>query len=582
MLRRSWVTRVEWARTEGGVNLQNSEVNVDSPVYPRLPIILLIDNSAFMRVGGKIDILNHSLKAFQRSIEEDVVTCERADICAVCLGNRVTVIHDFSSIHKFSPPVLEANGPSLMGAGILKALALIMARKHYYKKNAIDYFSPMIIFFGGSEPDDFPFLGLGGDRIWSKLRTALADDISCRKYQLIPFGITPPSTSVEISECLGEIIVQYDEYDKVIYEKNGEIRSISLEREEEQLHASIDSLDNTPLDKGSTSNYNYLRIINALFPLHISLKILGQKHIETRAFVDDLFLHRIIDDAPPSDHPFETPATLPPAERMHIVEELAKPSSPKILGASVIGPLHIINGIPCQDAYAYDTLPSGHTIIAIADGLGSAAMSEIGSCIAVEASVQAIATTTPKELEDTELSSLARDSVVAARRALEEKAQVLVCTLRDLACTFISVVIHGDSLAVAHIGDGAVIIKRGEELIVVSEPGDSEYANEVTPLTSKKWEEALRITPVYSGISGIMAFSDGIQRAALRKLEDRRIAYKGFCDPLFSFAEETTDAQAGEQELKDFLASKKLSDHSEDDKTVILATITKNDQVMAQ
>src|SRR3989304_5014074 len=61
-----------------------------------------------------------------------------------------------------------------------------------------------------------------------------------------------------------------------------------------------------------------------------------------------------------------------------------------IIGASAIGPFHVINGIPCQDACAFETLSSGFGIIALADGLGSASKSEIGATIAVGMSVNKV------------------------------------------------------------------------------------------------------------------------------------------------------------------------------------------------
>jgi hypothetical protein len=50
---------------------------------------------------------------------------------------------------------------------------------------------------------------------------------------------------------------------------------------------------------------------------------------------------------------------------------------PYLFGASVIGPLHIQNDIPCQDAYVYEILSSGWGLIAVTDGLGSASKSDI-------------------------------------------------------------------------------------------------------------------------------------------------------------------------------------------------------------
>ena len=64
---------------------------------------------------------------------------------------------------------------------------------------------------------------------------------------------------------------------------------------------------------------------------------------------------------------------------------------------------------------------------------------------------------------------------------------------------------------------GLLSQKLMEGLKLLSGPGESEYANEVSPLTRKRLEQSLRLSSMVSGISGIMVFTDGCQRAALRK-----------------------------------------------------------------
>jgi len=248
----------------------------------------------------------------------------------------------------------------------------------------------------------------------------------------------------------------------------------------------------------------------------------------------------------------------------------------QILGASVIGPLHVINNIPCQDACAFETLSQGFGIIAVADGLGSACRSEIGATIAVGTVVNKVKELIiNKKVEEIDLEEAAKGAISSARKALEEKADELQCKLRDLACTIIVVVMHNDSVAVAHIGDGAVVAKTNEGLKLISGPEDSEYANEVSPLTGKDWEQVLRTTSQVSGISGVMAFTDGCHRAVLRKTPDGLIPFAGFCEPLFSYARDVKDVKKAEEDIKELLLSKKICENSEDDKTLVIAILNK-------
>ena len=249
-----------------------------------------------------------------------------------------------------------------------------------------------------------------------------------------------------------------------------------------------------------------------------------------------------------------------------------------IFGASVIGPLHIERGIPCQDACKYELLSSNCGVIAVADGLGSASKSDTGAQVAVEAALEVgEAIISKKKIAEINLSDVAKEAVAFARKELEAKATKEQCSLHDLACTIIVVIFHEDSVSLAHIGDGAVVAKTEEGLRLISAPGDSEYVNEVIPLTTNDWEQSLRITPKISGVECVAVFTDGCQRAALLRTQNGLQPYDRFFEPLFSYAQEREVLEEGEQDIRDFLASQKMSENSEDDKTLVIAVLKKGE-----
>jgi hypothetical protein len=249
---------------------------------------------------------------------------------------------------------------------------------------------------------------------------------------------------------------------------------------------------------------------------------------------------------------------------------------PYVFGASVVGPLHVQKSIPCQDACAFESLPPESAVIAVADGLGSASRSDIGATEAVRVAVQtAKEMILGQQIEESKLGGVVRAAVASARKAIEDKAIEEQCSVRDLACTIIVVAIRGDSMTVAHIGDGAVVASTVDGLRIISPPGESEYANEVVPLTSKDWEESLRIVPLVTGVQCLGVFTDGCQRAALRKSADGLQPFDRFLGPIFSFAQELEDLAEGEEEIRALLSSQKICDNSEDDKTLILAVVKK-------
>ena len=245
---------------------------------------------------------------------------------------------------------------------------------------------------------------------------------------------------------------------------------------------------------------------------------------------------------------------------------------PRIFGVSTIGPLHVQRGIPCQDACSYLGFENGTGVIAVADGLGSAPRSDRGATLASQTVCRFIEQANARaSLSVDQSSSLLNGAASAARSALERLSTDLACELRELATTLIIVILFPDSVAACHIGDGAVVARTTTGLRIVSGPADSEYVNEVLPLTSSEWEGALRMSTIVTEATAVAVFTDGCQRATFLKGPQGVIPFGGFFDPVFSFADEVADLQDGKEQLAKLLTSAKISDNSEDDKTFVVA-----------
>ncbi|MDI6816453.1 MAG: PP2C family serine/threonine-protein phosphatase [Actinomycetota bacterium] len=250
-------------------------------------------------------------------------------------------------------------------------------------------------------------------------------------------------------------------------------------------------------------------------------------------------------------------------------------AKPYFFGASVVGPLHVQLTMACQDSFAFKTIDEDLAVAAIADGLGSASKADIGAKVAVKSAVKSVERAMKATPADVDISTLAKDAVTAARRALENRAETEACSLRDLACTLLVVITLRDSVAAVHIGDGALVIDSDNGLHLIAGPGESEYTNEVTPLTSQDWEGSLESTSIVSGVNGIALFTDGCQRAGLKKADNSYTPFEGFFRPLFAYAAQIDDFEQANQDIYDLLASDKLSEHSEDDKTLVLGILPK-------
>lgn len=265
-----------------------------------------------------------------------------------------------------------------------------------------------------------------------------------------------------------------------------------------------------------------------------------------------------------------------PDRRINSTRPLA---TPYFFGASVIGSLHVQLAMPCQDSFAFKTIDKDFAVAAIADGLGSALKADIGAKVAVKSAVEsvekAITATAIATHKNVDITILAKDAVTAARGALEKRAKTEKCSLRDLACTLLVAITLKDAVAAVHIGDGALVIDTDNGLHLITGPGESEYTNEVTPLTSQDWEESLKSTATVSGVNGIALFTDGCQRAGLKKADNSYTPFEGFFRPLFTYATQIDDFEQANQDIYDLLTSGKLSEHSEDDKTLVLGILPK-------
>ncbi len=246
----------------------------------------------------------------------------------------------------------------------------------------------------------------------------------------------------------------------------------------------------------------------------------------------------------------------------------------RVFGSSVIGPMHLQCEIPCQDACAYAVSGADTIVIAVADGLGSATRSDAGASLAVSSAFSfCMAALGPGSDEERRLEELVRDAARHAREELERFAEKDSSNLRDLACTLIVAIATGRQFAVAHIGDGAVVGEVGGLLSLISSPAESEYTNEVVPLTSREWQDSLRIASGEAAIRGLAVFTDGCQRAAFRKVEDALAPFERFFTPVFNYARQISDAAAGAGEIAELLASAKLCEYSDDDKTLVVGVI---------
>ncbi len=234
-----------------------------------------------------------------------------------------------------------------------------------------------------------------------------------------------------------------------------------------------------------------------------------------------------------------------------------------------MGPGHEQSGLPCQDAHACALLEGGGVALAVADGLGSAPNSDLGAQLAVQAAVDFLSSAAGS-LGQT--PSLVEQAVRQARLALEQAASTQGLDLRHLGTTLMVALATPEGVEVAHVGDGAVVGRRGERLCLLSAPAESDFVNIVTPLTSSRWERHLEVLTA-EPVDALCAFSDGCQLSFLTRDSEGYHLHEPFFGPLFRLAEGLQERQEADEQIRRLLGSQRLASVSEDDKTLVVAVL---------
>ena len=246
-----------------------------------------------------------------------------------------------------------------------------------------------------------------------------------------------------------------------------------------------------------------------------------------------------------------------------------------VVATSVAGTHHHTRGQPCQDAYYWCTLPDEVLVAAVADGAGSATLGQVGATLAAWAA----ATTVSPDHQGAgwpASDEAWRQRLVAAMRAAQAsvaaEARARQVPVRELASTLILVVAMPDQVAVAHIGDGAVVVgDQAGRLIPLTVPQSGAYPNETTFLLSPQALDTAQVCVWHGLPRHVVAFSDGIQRLALHMPAGH--PHTPFFVPLLRFMETVTEAGDAHAQVEAWLRSPRVRARTDDDITLLLGAL---------
>lgn len=248
--------------------------------------------------------------------------------------------------------------------------------------------------------------------------------------------------------------------------------------------------------------------------------------------------------------------------------------------SSVIGSKHSEVGLPCQDASDCKLVrqeDAGEILIAVvSDGAGSAQYAQAGSATACASFIYQIR----GSLDETgNLSFLTVDFVkewiITLQSEIKRIAAQNESSAREYACTFVAAIIGNEQSVFAQIGDGGIVIletETNDTYQTVFWPQQGEFAGQTNFLTDKNATAKLMFKRISQNTQEVAVFTDGMQSLVLN--EENQTAHSPFFRPIFAALRkaEAGCAVALQNGMGEYLWSPRVTERTDDDKTLIFAT----------
>lgn len=181
-------------------------------------------------------------------------------------------------------------------------------------------------------------------------------------------------------------------------------------------------------------------------------------------------------------------------------------------GMSIAGSAHLEKGKPCQDAHVCRTLPGGFVLATVADGVGSAAHSEIASRMACDVLAESCEALLTPDTEITAAPEILLEGYRRAETRIREYAKEAGHAVTEYDTTLSAVIFDGETAAFGHSGDGGIAaLTRTGDYIKLTEPQKADDGYCVIPLRAGEahWEFGI----CGEALSGVLLATDGVYDA---------------------------------------------------------------------
>lgn len=250
-------------------------------------------------------------------------------------------------------------------------------------------------------------------------------------------------------------------------------------------------------------------------------------------------------------------------------------SSWRVAHACVRGLAHENQNTECQDSFACETIKTdaGEILVAVvADGAGSTEKGRTGAETACETFVEQISVFLKSGAAS--IASLNVDFGQFWIEYFQQKIAEIAARdgkeIREYASTLVAAVVGEKGAAFYQIGDGAVVISAAENYRFGIAPAETLYINMTDFLTDDEAAQKIRFEFFEEAVEDLILFSDGIFPVAVNYQTNQ--PHEPFLKPMIAPLRNSAPVNGLNEKLAGFLASPKINEKTDDDKTIILAS----------
>ena len=169
--------------------------------------------------------------------------------------------------------------------------------------------------------------------------------------------------------------------------------------------------------------------------------------------------------------------------------------------------------------------------------------------------------------------SLVIECVEQVRTRIARAAEEASLSPRDYACTFLGVVSTATQSVLVQVGDGGIVVDVGEGLVLPIIPMSGEYANMTYFVTDEDALSRVQVKLFLAPVHKLAVFTDGLQRLAINMAV--QTPHEPFFTRFFAILAKASldDEERLQDELEAFLRSQPVEERTDDDRTLVLATL---------